>query len=249
MPTNVYDVTQPPDTQLANLLGQDLRNLALNVQQRMALVSGPAASIWNPATDAQPTNWTGLLYFAIDTGHVFQWNGAAWVDVASSIGGRYKVESSNVTPVSATNTTVETTLMTFLLPANELTTVGQVLRITANFATGNSSGIDNIIIKVKSDTTVLFTTTIVNNILQQGTPLTFVADCVLTAVGAAGALNCQSRWFSEGIAGTNVAYFLVNGTPSIDTTANHTISVTAQHSALGAGNTITQNMMLIERLG
>src|SRR5271156_6711962 len=81
MPTNVYDVTQPPDTQLANLLGQDLRNLALNVQQRMALISGPAAGIWNPALDAQPTNWTGLLYFATDTGVISQWSGSAWVPV------------------------------------------------------------------------------------------------------------------------------------------------------------------------
>ena len=38
--TNVYDVTFPADTQLANLLGSDARSLALNVQQRMAAISG-----------------------------------------------------------------------------------------------------------------------------------------------------------------------------------------------------------------
>lgn len=83
MPTNVYDVTQPPDTQLANLLGLDLRNLALNVQQRMALISGSLAGRWNPATDAQPANWTGLLYFATDTAQLFQWNGASWTDISA----------------------------------------------------------------------------------------------------------------------------------------------------------------------
>lgn len=84
VPANVYDVTQPPDTQLANLLGLDLRNLALNVQQRMGLISGTFANMWNPGADAQPLNWTGLLYFATDTGQIFQWSGAAWVNITAS---------------------------------------------------------------------------------------------------------------------------------------------------------------------
>jgi len=83
-PTNNYDVTQPPDTQAANLLGQDLRNLALNVQQRMALISGPLANRWNPGADIQPANWTGLLYFATDTQQVFQWSGSAWVEITNT---------------------------------------------------------------------------------------------------------------------------------------------------------------------
>lgn len=84
MPTNVYDVTFPPDTQLANLLGQDLRNFRLDVQQRMALISGTLAARWNPATDAQPANWAGLLYFATDTQQLFQWSGAVWVQIGFS---------------------------------------------------------------------------------------------------------------------------------------------------------------------
>lgn len=83
-PTNVYDVTQPPDTQQANLLGLDLRNFRLDVQQRMAFQSDVTANMWNPGSDAQPTNWTGLLFFATDTGHIWRWSGTAWVDVTSS---------------------------------------------------------------------------------------------------------------------------------------------------------------------
>lgn len=79
--TDVWDVTTPADSQLANLLGQDIRNLKLDIQQRMGAMSGTLATRWNPATDAQPTNWTGVLYFTTDTNQVFQWNGAAWVDV------------------------------------------------------------------------------------------------------------------------------------------------------------------------
>ena len=85
--TNVYDVTFPADTQLANLLGQDSRSLALNVQQRMAAISGLSSAMPNFAGDAQPTNWTGLLFFATDNGHVYQFNGAAWVDITTSLFG------------------------------------------------------------------------------------------------------------------------------------------------------------------
>lgn len=83
--TNVYDVTFPADTQLANLLGSDARSLALNVQQRMAAISGLSSAMPNFAGDAQPNNWTGLLFFATDNGHVYQFNGATWVDITSNV--------------------------------------------------------------------------------------------------------------------------------------------------------------------
>ena len=83
-PTNLYDVTQPPDTEQANLLGRNLRDLALNVQQRMGFISGSLAARWNPGADIQPANWTGLLYFSTDTQQIFRWNGSAWYDVTSA---------------------------------------------------------------------------------------------------------------------------------------------------------------------
>ena len=81
MPTNVFDNTFPPDTQLANLLGQDIRTFKLDIQERMALISGTLAGRWNPGADTQPAKWTGLLYFATDTQQLFQWSGAAWVQI------------------------------------------------------------------------------------------------------------------------------------------------------------------------
>jgi hypothetical protein len=82
--TNPYDVTFPPDTELANLLGNNLRALALNVQQRMAAISGISTAMPNFAADVQPANWTGILFFATDNGHIYQFNGAAWVDITAS---------------------------------------------------------------------------------------------------------------------------------------------------------------------
>lgn len=134
MPTNVYDVTFPPDTQLANLLGQDLRNFRLDVQQRMALISGTLAARWNPATDAQPLNWTGLLYFATDTGQTFQWTGAAWIQVA----GLLNVQGPAVAIVGNGGTQA---LFSYVLPANTIPNL-RGIRITCN--SNHSTGVTNI---------------------------------------------------------------------------------------------------------
>lgn len=87
-PTNLWDTTQPPDTQLASMGAADFRNLKTDIMQRLSLLSGTFAN--RPTPEIANAVWGGagygLLYFAIDTGQVFQWSGAAWVDVSSSIG-------------------------------------------------------------------------------------------------------------------------------------------------------------------
>lgn len=83
----VFDETFPPDTQAANLLGQDIRNLKTDIRERFALISGTFAN--------RPTNMDatfggagyGMLYFATDTHQVFQWNGGGWVDVTALLFG------------------------------------------------------------------------------------------------------------------------------------------------------------------
>lgn len=102
-----FDETFPPDTQLANLLGQDLRNLKTDIRERLALQSGTLAN--------RPTNMDaafgaasyGTTYISTDTNQVFQWNGAAWVDITASlslprvptIGGALVAPTVTVTPV------------------------------------------------------------------------------------------------------------------------------------------------------
>jgi hypothetical protein len=94
--TNVWDNTFPPDTQAANQLGADLRNFRTDVQQRMAAISGLEAD--KPAFEA---GFAGVLYFATDTGKIFRWNGASWLDVTSLI-------IAAVTPASLGLSTVAT---------------------------------------------------------------------------------------------------------------------------------------------
>jgi hypothetical protein len=84
--SNVWDTTFPADTQAANLLGQDLRNFRTDVMQRLSLLSGTLAN--RPTPETVNATWGGagfgLLYFATDTSQIFQWSGAAWVDITSS---------------------------------------------------------------------------------------------------------------------------------------------------------------------
>src|SRR5229473_7737054 len=82
--TNVWDTTTPPDTQPANQLGLDIRNLKTDIMQRVAALSGTLAN--RPAPETINADWTNLLYFALDTSQVFQWSGVAWVEVTASIG-------------------------------------------------------------------------------------------------------------------------------------------------------------------
>lgn len=126
--SNIYDVTFPADTQLANLLGSDLRNLALNVQQRMAAISGLAANLPAVGSDAQPANWTGLLYFATDTQQIFQWSGTAWVDVSTSILPPRTIYKNTASTTHTGDTTLDT-IYTIPVSAGLLGTNG-ILRVT-----------------------------------------------------------------------------------------------------------------------
>ena len=81
--TNVWDVTQPPDTQAANLLGLDIRNFKTDIMQRVSALAGTLAN--RPAPETVNADWTGLIYFAVDTFQLFQWDGAAWQDMSGDL--------------------------------------------------------------------------------------------------------------------------------------------------------------------
>jgi hypothetical protein len=193
--TDVWDVTQPPDTQLANLLGQDIRNLKLDTQQRMAAISGISTAMPNFATDAQPANWAGILFFATDNGHIYQFNGTIWVDVTATFiiaaGFKKYTQASGTTPV--------------VIPANTLA-VGSVVQIfgTAEFS-GNLAGS----LQITANGTNL---DIVNLAAQGGGPrpnrqamLSITMICFL--VGASG----QLAYFSNSNYGAASGNPLTNG--------------------------------------
>lgn len=76
-----WDETFPPDTQLANLLGQDIRDFKTDIRERLSGISGTLAN--RPAN--MDAVFAGMLYFAIDTSQIFRWNGSAWIFVSGNI--------------------------------------------------------------------------------------------------------------------------------------------------------------------
>ena len=81
--SRAWDETFPPDTQVANLLGQDIRNFKTDIRERLvAFAAGPIADQPTPDAVFGSAN-DGVMYFATDTGHVFRWNGSAWVDITT----------------------------------------------------------------------------------------------------------------------------------------------------------------------
>src|SRR5271157_1418527 len=119
--TNVYDVTFPPNTQQASLGAADMQQIQLAVQQRMAAISGLDAAKPNFAGDTQPANWNGILFFATDTGFIYQFNNPSWTNVTSSF-----VTTSNtflrqtINTINTGNTTNNTIITLPTISAGQL---------------------------------------------------------------------------------------------------------------------------------
>lgn len=141
--TNTYDVTFPADTQLANLLGSDLRALALNVQQRMAVISGLDAAKPNFAGDAQPANWNGILFFATDTGKIYQFNNPSWTAITGSFIPAATAAIRNNASVTNTGNTTNNTIYTLAVPGGSMGANG-IIRVTVPFEFNYSANSANI---------------------------------------------------------------------------------------------------------
>jgi hypothetical protein len=251
---NTWDITQPPDTQLANLLGQDLRNLKDDVMQRLSLLSGTFAN--RPTPETVNATWGGagfgILYFSTDTSQIFQWNGASWVDVTSSFTGTVKLEAQSTTPVTVTNTTVLSPLITFNLPANEISRVGQALRFTgAGYQNGASGGggIADYILGIGIDGALLGSAGLLENYAVAGAAYwMFNGSLLFSSAGSGGQYYMTER---------NTISNNINGNPiyttpallSLDTTVSHTIGIYVQWQTANINNSITENILLVERLG
>jgi hypothetical protein len=83
--TNVWDETQPPDTQAANLLGQDIRSLKTDIRERMiAFAAGLDADKPTTVGPAFGSANDGVMFFATDTGQIYRFNGTTWVNITAS---------------------------------------------------------------------------------------------------------------------------------------------------------------------
>lgn len=140
---NAWNEANPTDAQLANLLGQTLRSLKVDIRERMALLSGTFAN--RPANlDASfgGANY-GLLFFATDTGHIYNWTGAAWTDLTSVFNPTAGIVSPGI--VASTFLTGQapvagpTTILTYNTTAAGLYRASLYVLVTAT-GTGNFNG-------------------------------------------------------------------------------------------------------------
>lgn len=154
--TNVWDVSTPPDTQLANLLGQDNRDLKVDTMQRLSLLSGTLAN--RPTPETVNANWGGvgygITYFATDTGQLFQWNGAAWVDVSPAGPKNFRAVG-----IGTDNNIPNTIIQTVTIPSNSLALgfLGSSFTIDSMFDITNAAG--SAAIQVLFNGTILFSVT------------------------------------------------------------------------------------------
>jgi hypothetical protein len=153
--TNNWDVTFPPDTQLANLLGQDIRSLKTDIMQRLSLLSGILSN--RPTPETVNASWGGagygLLYFATDTGQVFQWSGVAWVDVSLSIFPPRTIFKDTTLHTHTGDTTLDT-IYTVPVAAGLLGTNG-TLRITIEHFMNVQTNTGNTVVFVKFGGTII----------------------------------------------------------------------------------------------
>jgi hypothetical protein len=144
--TDAWDVTQPPDTQLANLLGQDFRNLKTDIMQRMSLLSGITSNM--PTPETVNATWGGsgfgILFFATDTGIIWQWNGASWAQLSSFRGTQ---KYSDLAVHTIINPGVNTVGSSITIPANTLQ-VGSSVSVIARFSFSSSDGLNNVFLSI-----------------------------------------------------------------------------------------------------
>lgn len=134
--TNVWNPNLPPDTGLVLQGAAELRKLRLDVQQRMAAISGHDAQkpdFTDGGHGPNISDWLGILYFAIDTGRIYQFNPpSTWLDVTDSFvasggGGGGAVIGKDTVGRTVGASTAETTIFTTQVPP---LAPNSILRIT-----------------------------------------------------------------------------------------------------------------------
>lgn len=118
-----WDKTFPPDTQQANLLGQDIRRDKEDTAERIrAFGGGVIGSRETPEADFGNAN-IGALFFAEDEGKLYRWNGTTWNRIL------IQRNFADAGPATKATTGAEQDMLTVTIPANTLA-VGDILEVS-----------------------------------------------------------------------------------------------------------------------
>ena len=135
--TQAWDEAVPADTQLANLLGDNVRDDKRDTRERMrAFAIGTLAQRETPeAVFGQAGQ--GVGYFVTDDGTIFYWSGSAWVDVTVIFRPK---DFSVFTPVTITNPGADTDGLSITIPANTLAATKSYIEVVAAIRGGGAVG-------------------------------------------------------------------------------------------------------------
>jgi len=170
-------------------------------------------------------------------------------------GSGFKIESVQYTPVTVSNTTTETNLMTFTLPASELGN-NQALRLTARGVYSSAaSSPGNITLAVKvggaGGSPTLCTTT-AGALATNKSNLAWKLECLVIAEAAPGSsVATEAQGYTNLSTATNAdnPQGMPNAaTVSWATNASQTIGVSVTFSVASSSNSITERQFIAERL-
>jgi hypothetical protein len=155
----------------------------------------------------------------------------------------------STTAVSVTNTTTETTLYTFSVPAGTLSTAG-MLRLTLLGQITSSAGPPTTTMRYKYGTGVAATAA--ETTIASTTNGNVYIQYELAATGATNSqlIEAEGRMVNPANgaqAGTNT-WLNANTTAAVDSTAAQAVAVTVQFGALDAGTTLTIRYAILERV-
>lgn len=169
----------------------------------------------------------------------------------SSSSGGFKFEGANLTPVTVGNTVTPSNLITFSMPANEMG-AGQTFYIDAQGIIGDTAAPSiSITLKLDSTTVCTLTPTLTAGNSQ---PWSLRAYFTGLSTGSAGSITgCHISWSSSPSGGGNIGNETGIGSPAqsvtIDTTVSHTLTFQVTWGTANTLNTITENTLIIQRIG
>lgn len=117
--TNTWVDSNPPDTEAAALMYNELRKIRVDIEQRMGAEAGTYANMPSIESSFGTTN-NFFPYFATDQGALWAWNGSTWA--LKHVG----FAATNVTQNTVTNPSVQTVIQSVAIPQPVLQAGGVV---------------------------------------------------------------------------------------------------------------------------
>jgi hypothetical protein len=168
-------------------------------------------------------------------------------------GSGFKIESIQATPVTVSNTTSETNLMTFTLPASELGN-NQALRLKATgvYSTASTAGNITLAVKVGATGGTTLCANTATALAASKSNLAWRLECTVIANAAPSASTATEAqgWADMSTSGTAANELGMPNTATVSwaTNASQTIGVTVTFSVANASNSITERQLVAERL-